>query len=338
MARTKRRDQPGDWFHIMNRAVARRTLFENRVDFAGFLERIGQAADRGWIEVHAFTVLHTHFHALVRSPIGRLSDAMHHLQLGYVRHFNRSRRRDGPLLRGRFRAHLVDSHAYRAVLVGYIDANAVRAGLVKRPQDHVFGSCRDYVGGGGPEWLCRDWVHEEARARLGLEAFDGARYLDAFPRGRSASAAQLVERRLRRPDGEPDPIDALLGGGGPAVLAWLRHKAHLADGTRPCTALASAMAIRTVMCAAPGAPRSEVARTMHVVLLRNLAGLTFAAIGTNLGCSAESARRIYRQAQREVQAPGELATLLQALGHAALVATYGAPRTALIGAAGGAGK
>ncbi len=318
----------------MNRAVARRTLFENRVDFETFLERFGEAAQRGWIEVHAFCVLHTHFHALVRSPMGRLSDAMHLLQLGYVRHFNRSRRRDGPLLRGRFRAHLADSLAYRGVLVGYIDANPVHAGMTDRAEEHHFGSCRAYVLGGGPTWLCRDWVHEEACARLGLTRFEGARYLDAFPRGRSAADAQLVERRLRRPVDDVDPIDALLGGAGPAVLDWLRRKARLADGTRPGTALVTAEAIDEVLRGAQQHPGGRFHRALGTVLLRDLAGHTFARIGTRMNCSAEMARRLYAQAQEEVRAPCELASLLEVLGHAALVETYGAPRAEQLALAG----
>ena len=326
MARTKRRDEPGAWFHVMNRAVARRTLFENRVDITFFLERIGDAVGRGWIEVHAFTVLHTHFHALVRSPVGRLADAMHDLQLGYVRHFNRSRRRDGPLLRGRFRAVPVDSHAYRNTLVGYIDANPVHARLVARPQDHEFGSCRAYVEGTGPGWLTREWVKTETCAQLGLLQFEGERYLEAFQHGRSPSQAHLVDLRLSRGFAPAEPLDVLLGGAGPAVLAWLRSKARLADGTRPGLALVPAEVVNATIRRSLGAEDCRWERALRAALLRELTGLTFAQIGSALTCSTEAARRICIQARREIGAQDQFAERLATIAHAALVATYGSAR------------
>ena len=46
---------------------------------------------------------------------------------GIVRRFNRGRKRDGPLVRGRFLSRPVHSLEYREVLVRYIDRNPVQA-------------------------------------------------------------------------------------------------------------------------------------------------------------------------------------------------------------------
>ena len=43
----------------------------------------------GLIEVHVWCVMTTHFHLLVRSPVGRLSDGMRMVQREYSRAFNR---------------------------------------------------------------------------------------------------------------------------------------------------------------------------------------------------------------------------------------------------------
>ena len=113
MARRPRLDEPGTWHHVMNRGITRRTAFENRDDCRAFLAGIARAVRRREIEVHSFCVTTTHFHLLVRSPSGQLSQAMRRIQNRYVRRFNRSRRRDGPLFRGRFRSRPVDSLTYR---------------------------------------------------------------------------------------------------------------------------------------------------------------------------------------------------------------------------------
>ena len=52
MARRPRMDDQGSWHHIMNRAVARRPLFENRHDVRLFLAHLAQEVRAGNLEVH----------------------------------------------------------------------------------------------------------------------------------------------------------------------------------------------------------------------------------------------------------------------------------------------
>ncbi len=145
MARKPRNDAPGHWFHVMNRGIARRTFFETKEDMGVFLEQLGTVSDRGELEVHAFALMTTHYHLLVRSPIGQLGHAMQRVQTEYSRWFNRGRRRDGSLVRGRYTSKKVDSHAYRCTLVKYIDRNPVSAGLVSNARDYPYGSARSYA-------------------------------------------------------------------------------------------------------------------------------------------------------------------------------------------------
>ena len=47
MPRSPRFDSAGRWFHVMNRGLARRTIFENRRDVRYFLSRLAYAVRRG---------------------------------------------------------------------------------------------------------------------------------------------------------------------------------------------------------------------------------------------------------------------------------------------------
>ncbi|MCA8976918.1 MAG: hypothetical protein KDC98_19500 [Planctomycetes bacterium] len=312
-------------------------MFERRSDIEFFLEGIGEAVERGWIEVHAYSVLTTHFHALVRSPNGELSRALHHIQLRYVRHFNRRRRRDGPLVRGRFRSKLVDSEAYRRVLVGYIDANAPHACLAATAADYEFCSCRAYVGGTGPDWLSRYWIHAEVCATAGLRSYDGGHYADTFLRGFTTDHRRLVEKRIDTVADDSDPVDLLIGEAPNAVVEWLRYKARLADGTRPGLPLVPAAAVTKVMRVAPttepaGVParlrNTDWRHALTALLLRDLAGLTFAEIGAHLDCALESARQLVIRARTALAADEELAARVADHARAALAATYHTARTA----------
>ena len=90
MARRPRLDEPDAWHHVMNRGIAKRTLFEGLADVRFFLSRVARAVRAGRIEVHTYCVMTTHFHLLVRSLGGELSGVMRQMQLDYVRRFNRS--------------------------------------------------------------------------------------------------------------------------------------------------------------------------------------------------------------------------------------------------------
>jgi hypothetical protein len=71
-----REDLVGAWHHVVNRAIERRMMFERRADFRFFCAQLARSVLRGAIELHAFCLMGTHDHLLVRSPLGNLGTAM----------------------------------------------------------------------------------------------------------------------------------------------------------------------------------------------------------------------------------------------------------------------
>ena len=51
----------------MNRGVARRTIFDGASDFRFLLAEFARARRRGEIEIHAYALMRTHFHLILRS-------------------------------------------------------------------------------------------------------------------------------------------------------------------------------------------------------------------------------------------------------------------------------
>ncbi len=102
MGRKPRQDTPGSWHHVVSRGIATRPLFETRDDIRFFLSRLATEVRKGRIEIHAYSILTTHYHLLLRSPRGELSEALRIAQNAHSRRFNRLHRRDGSLIRGRF--------------------------------------------------------------------------------------------------------------------------------------------------------------------------------------------------------------------------------------------
>src|SRR3972149_314837 len=96
----------------------------------------------------------THYHLLLQTPRGELSRAMRHLDGIYTLKFNRSHGRDGPLLRGRYRAILIDAEEYLLAVARYIHRNPVDAGVVSDIGRYRWSSHYGYLNKReGPEWL-----------------------------------------------------------------------------------------------------------------------------------------------------------------------------------------
>ncbi len=297
--RPLRIDIAGSWWLITNRGIAKRPVFETRQDVERFYECIGLAVARGEIEVHAFTIMTTHFHLLVRSPRGLISDAMQAITNRYVRWFNRSRRRDGPLFRGRFDGRLITDPTQLVTVLRYIDRNPVRALMVAKASEHPHGSARAYRWGGGPSWLCRTEVERILRDHFGRDDFQ-PEDTDAF----SAEVddeltAHLVERAQRSARSSFPALADLVRAASDRQQTWMEWKTALADATVPGTAFLSPGAVRRAARAAARvlrrrerpASRSDVARDLEAGLLKHAAGLNLREIAGSLDRSPSTVRR-----------------------------------------------
>ena len=226
-----RGDQPGAWHHVMNRGLARRPAFEGRHDIRFFLSLLARRVRAGQIEVHAFVVLSSHFHLLLRSPRGELSEAMMWIESQYVRWFNRRRERDGSLFRGRFTSRKVESDFYWETLIRYIDHNSVAAGLTPRACDYPYSSAWHHYRRKGPRWLARGEIEAFVRAARGEGARGTSAYDAVFGTAPTPGERWLVENGTSREgtDASERDFDDLLAAAPSAVREKLRRRAMLAD-------------------------------------------------------------------------------------------------------------
>lgn len=328
MARAPRFDAPDSWHHVMNRAIARRTLFETEDDIRFFLSRVARCVHRGQLEVHAFCVMTTHFHLLLRSPVCELSRALQTIQNEYVRRFNRRRQRDGPLVRGRFRSRPVRSERYRRALVGYIDHNPVEARLVEAPALYPHGSARHFVRPSGPPWLDRVWVEACVRAQMGEEVVPHRGYLDTFGLAPSPGLRRLIERRCGAGPRDEDPLDELYCAAGPGLRDWMRSRCRLADGTAPGLPLVDLDSVEEIMAQAAqgngpwpvrvGRRERDGWTLARIGLWRDLCAGTFDEIGRREGRPMQWAWNVHREHRSSMLSEDAYAARVGELGKAAL--------------------
>jgi REP element-mobilizing transposase RayT len=303
MAQRRRQDVPGALHHVYARGIARRTVFESVRDVRVFLCLLALEARRGCLEIVAFCFMTTHVHLVLRSVHGELSRALRRVFNGYVRWFNRSRRRDGSLFRGRFGSRRIYDLLDLLQVVAYVDDNPVEARLASHPASYAHGSAGCWKRGKAPPWLDTDTL---ARL-LGVQGPGGqgawAAYEHAVTARRGPRNLALVEARWVRRDAGPEPLDDLLGAAPERVLAWMVRKAALADQTRPGLPVLDVETVDEAWAAGRTAlprsipRRSGPPRDVHLVgrvaLLRDLAGLRYAAIAVRTHTSATTAHGAY---------------------------------------------
>jgi len=184
MARPLRIEYPGAFYHVTSRGNERKEIYKSRRDREQFLSYLQSAVERYRAVIHTYCMMTNHYHLLVETPYGNLSEIMRHINGAYTTYFNVKRKRSGHLFQGRYKAIIVEADEYALELSRYIHLNPVRAGMVKNPQDHEWSSYRNYAGfTTEPGWLTRSLVLESisgkdtcASYRSFVEALIGAEY------------------------------------------------------------------------------------------------------------------------------------------------------------------
>lgn len=173
MARPLRVEFCNACYHVMNRGLEHRSTFIQEADHARLLDLLDDIFTRWQVTIFAYCCMTTHYHLLLRTPLGNLSRIMRHLDGLYTQWFNRAHGRDGPLFRGRYRAVLIDADTHLLQVVRYIHLNPVEAGIARDPGAYSWSSHHLYRQGEAPRWLARDEILARFSDLREFERFTG---------------------------------------------------------------------------------------------------------------------------------------------------------------------
>lgn len=159
MARPLRIEYPGAFYHITSRGNELNGIFRDGRDREKFLCYLETAVARYKAVIHVYCLMSNHYHLLLSTQEGNLSQILRHINGGYTSYFNKRHNRAGHLFQGRYKAILVDADSYAGELSRYIHLNPVRAGITKLPEQYRWSSYTVYIGKTpGPRWLTTDWL------------------------------------------------------------------------------------------------------------------------------------------------------------------------------------
>ena len=64
-------------------------------DRSRFLQQLNQSVNIYTVKLHSYVLMTNHFHLLVETPLGNLSEFMRHFNIAYIGYFNRRHKRVG---------------------------------------------------------------------------------------------------------------------------------------------------------------------------------------------------------------------------------------------------
>jgi putative transposase len=215
MPRTARAAEAGLIYHVLNRGNGRQTLFRTPADFDAFERVLAEGLERYPVDLFTWCLMGNHWHLVVRP---RTDDALARL-MGWVgvthvrRHHARYRTGGGGhLYQGRYKSFPVQDDGHFLTLCRYVEANPLRAKLVRRAE----------------HWR---WSGLGQRGRRGATPLRASDWPVGRPRGWSA----LVNEPVPTPEAERIRASIVRGrplGGEPWVRATAK-RLHLEWTLRP---------------------------------------------------------------------------------------------------------
>ena len=208
MPRKPRIEMPG-FYHIVNRGVGQRTVFEEPQDFKKFETLMCEEAGKYGVFLHNYCLMSNHYHLLLEIKRPVLSKFMHRLNASYAIYFNKKYHRNGHLWQGRFKSWYVTDEAYLYALILYIEQNPLRAGIVEHPERYPYATARYFAGEEKlPECLKEAWLianfekngnalREILSVRVGKESLEELEKASSFleaPMRKEEAPSELLEK------------------------------------------------------------------------------------------------------------------------------------------------
>jgi putative transposase len=143
MARSPRLIGDGLVYHALNRGNNRTPVFFQAADYAQFLGALGQTRQRYPFRLYGYCLMSNHFHLVLEPAAGQsISRILQSLTVAHTWHYHKARATSGHIWQGRFKSPVVASDEHLLTVMRYVEANPLRAGLVRDLADYPWSSYR----------------------------------------------------------------------------------------------------------------------------------------------------------------------------------------------------
>lgn len=164
----------GEYYHILNRGVDKRTIFLQEEDLERFLQsmrefntidpigsiyeakfrkkdkQLGNLVSKNtekMVDFVCYCLNPNHYHLILKQLVDRgIEKFMHRLALGYSNYFNLKYKRSGSLFQGPYKATHIDSDSYLLYVSAYVNLNNKVHGIEDTFRSSWGEYCGDFQG------------------------------------------------------------------------------------------------------------------------------------------------------------------------------------------------
>lgn len=143
VSRKPRIDIANNFYHCMNRSNARLKINFRKKDYLLFLRTLKEAQEIFEIDILSFSIMPNHFHLVIYTKMnGEMGRFMKWLTLTYTQRWHKRHGTTGygHLFQGRYKSVLIEDQIQLAIVIRYVERNALTAGLVSDPLDWRYSS------------------------------------------------------------------------------------------------------------------------------------------------------------------------------------------------------
>jgi len=178
----------GEIYHVLNRGVDRRLIFQQQSDLERFfdgmqnfntLKPIGHlprsrnpvSIDQKLVDFIAYNLNPNHFHFILKQLTEKgIERFIHRLTISHSKYFNLKYSRTGTLFQGRFKAIHVDSNEYLLHLSAYVNLNDAAHAHESKPKLSK-SSWKEYIGESKEKFCDKSIILEQFKNREKYKKF-----------------------------------------------------------------------------------------------------------------------------------------------------------------------
>ncbi|NLJ99521.1 MAG: hypothetical protein GX320_09735 [Tissierellia bacterium] len=125
MGRKSRIEYYGAIYYIIQRGNNRKPIFIEDRDKKNLLEILSETKEIYDFKIYAYVIMDNYYHFLIQTFNIPISKVMHSINTRYAKYYNSSRKRTGPVFKGRYTGILVQDESYILTLTRYIHNNPI---------------------------------------------------------------------------------------------------------------------------------------------------------------------------------------------------------------------
>ena len=129
MPRKARQKSILNTYHVILRSVNQQIIFEDKQDYLYFISILKHYKKSCNYKLYAYCIMDNHIHLLMEEGDVPLRDIMKHIEVKFVRWYNRKYKRFGYLFQDRFKSEPINDIRYFLTVFRYIHQNPLMAGI-----------------------------------------------------------------------------------------------------------------------------------------------------------------------------------------------------------------